>query len=139
MHLGNGLNAILSGNVTQVVGSGWDPRSVKVSEPRSSNIDRSGRKGMSPRQNALLSESSLITLLETATVGHAAENAGNELRIVDQAEPKEQRVPLVEIDVQSAVKAVAIFFEFRRIREIGKQLAIGWKRIQIEELDGIRI
>jgi hypothetical protein len=43
---------------------------------------------MRPRQYALLSESSLVTLLETAAIRYASKNAWNELGIVDQAEPK---------------------------------------------------
>src|SRR6516225_8328005 len=120
MHLGNGLDAILTGNVTQVGGSRRNPSSVKICEPYSSDIYRSGRKGMSPRQCALLSECRLVTLLETTAVRYASENPWNELWIVDQAKPEEQRVASAEINVQTAVKGVAIFLEFRRICKIRK-------------------
>ncbi len=69
-------------------------------------------------QRTLLRVGGLRTLLETAAVRYAAEDAGNKLRIIDQAEPVEQLVFLIEIGVHSRVKRVAMFKQFWRISEI---------------------
>ena len=95
---------------------------------------------MGPSQCALLREGGLVALLETAAVGHATENAGNELRVVHEAEAVEQLVLVAEVEVHPGVKGVAVFAEqFRGIGEIGKSDPLVGDGIEIQQLDGVRI
>ena len=69
---------------------------------------------MGPSQRALLRQCGLIALLETSAVRNAPEDAGNELRVVHQAEAVEELILVAEIEVQPAVKSVAVFVDFWR-------------------------
>ncbi len=69
---------------------------------------------MGPGQCALLRQRRLRTFLEAAAVGHAPENAGNELRVVDEAEAVEDLILVAEVEVQPGVKSVAVLADRRR-------------------------
>ena len=53
--------------------------------------------------------------LETATISHAPENSGNELRIVHVAEAIEDLILVAQVEVQPGVKSVAVFADSRRV------------------------
>ena len=97
----------------EIIGERRDPRSVEVVQPGASNVYRVGREEMGPDQCTLLSQRGLIALLETAAVRHASENAWNELRVIHEAESVEHLILFAEIDVQPAVKGVAVFRQIR--------------------------
>ena len=73
---------------------------------------------MGPSQRALLRQRGLWTFLETAAVGHASENAGDELRVIHEAESGKHLVLVAEVEVQPGVKGVAVFADGRRSREV---------------------
>jgi len=60
-------------------------------------------------EGALLGDGGLRPLLKTASVGHASKNTRNELGIIYQAEPEEQLVFLVKVDVHPGIERVAVF------------------------------
>ena len=75
---------------------------------------------MGVSQCALLRESSLVALLETAAISYAAENSGNELGIVHVAEAVEQLVLFAEVDVHPSIKRVAVLIQLGRVPVIRK-------------------
>ena len=74
---------------------------------------------MGPGQRALLRQGGLRTFLEAAAIGYAPENAGNELRVIDKAEPVEDLILVTEVEVQPGVKGVAVLADRRRSLEVG--------------------
>jgi hypothetical protein len=50
----------------------------------------------------------LGALLECTAISNATENAGNELRIVDIAEPVEHLVILAEIDIEARIEGITM-------------------------------
>src|ERR1700686_1829197 len=94
---------------------------------------------MGVAQLALLRVCGLQALLETATIGHAPENAGDELRVVVQAESEEELILIIEIDIQPGVERAAMFKQFWRIGEIREKVAVGGWRIELQQTDGIGV
>ena len=76
---------------------------------------------MGEGQGGLFRFGGLVALLETASVRHASENSGNEIRVVHVAEPGKHLVLVAGVQVHPAVKGIAMFIEFRRIGEIRKK------------------
>ena len=99
---------------TQIIGRRRNPRGVQVVQPGARNVNHGRRKHVGPGQCALLRQGGLRTLLETAAIRHAPENAGNELRVVHIAEAVEDLVLVAEVEVQSGIKGVAVFADRRR-------------------------
>src|SRR5580704_6733 len=122
-HLRDVLNAKLRGNVRQVVGGRRNACRVKVIEPRTNFINQSRRKRVCVANRSLLSDRGLISLLETAAIRYAAENAGNKLRIIHQAEAEEKLVLLVEVDVHPGIEGIAVFIQLWGITEVIEKLA----------------
>src|SRR5271166_3116750 len=117
-------------------------RGVKVIEPGMHLVDQRGRKCVGVDQCALLGKRGLIALLEGAAVRQATEDTRNELRIVLQAEPVENRIRGVEIDVQAGIKSVAMFVEFWRTFKITEERAgrvAGGKGVKIHQSDGVTV
>ena len=90
-------------------------------------------------QSALLCKRCLVSLLESASVCHATENARNELRIILVAEAVKQLIFVVCIDVEPRVKRVAMLVQFGGIGVVGEKSRARRIRIQIQQRDGIRI
>jgi hypothetical protein len=90
-------------------------------------------------QSALLSNCSLRALLESSAISDSAENAGNELWIVHVAEPEEHLILLGKVEIQTGIKGIAVFKQFRGIGKIAEKRGTGRIGIQIQQLDGIRI
>ena len=118
--LRNARDAKLSGQIAQIVGCWRNSRGVKVVQACPRNVNHGRREYMRPSQGALLRQSSLRTFLETTAIGHAPEDAGNELRIVHVAEAVENLVLVAEVEVHPGVKSVAIFADRRRSSEVGR-------------------
>ena len=94
---------------------------------------------MGPGQCALLCQRGLRTFLETATISYAPENAGDELRVVHVAESGKHLVLVAEVEVQPGIKGVAIFADRRRSREVRGKRPVDWRRIQVQQLDGVQV
>ena len=69
---------------------------------------------MGPCQRALLPQGRLASFLEPSAVRDSAENAGNELRIIDQAEAEEGLILLTEVRVHAYIEGLAIFLQIGR-------------------------
>ena len=119
-------------DVGEIVGGRRHASGVEVVQAGAHDVDQGRREGVGIAQRALLSVGGLIALLETAAVGHAAEDTGNELRIVDQAEAEEQLVLVVEVEVHAGIEGVAMFKQLRRSGEVGEERAVGRGRIEIQ-------
>ena len=68
---------------------------MQVVEAGTHLVDQRRRKCVGVTQGALLGIGGLRTLLESAAVRHAAEDARDELRIVHEAEPEEEIILLI--------------------------------------------
>ena len=119
--LRDALDAKLRRDVRQIAGGGRNARGVKIIQARADHVNQSRRKRVRVAERALLRVRGLIALLEAAAVGDAAENAGNELRVVHQAEPEEQLVLVVEVDIHAGIEGVAMLKQLRRIGEVGEK------------------
>src|SRR5205085_10300317 len=102
-------------------------------------VDELGRESMCVAQSALLRQRGLRPLLKSPAVGHAAKDAGNELRIIDIAEAEENLVLFVYVGIGADIEGVFVFEELGGSRKIAKGSGKGWLRIKIEKLDGVRI
>ena len=94
---------------------------------------------MRPAESALLSNGGLISLLESAPVGHTGEQAGYELRVVHVAKPKEDLILVADIRIHANVKGIAMLIQFWRSGIICEQRIGGWEWVKIQQLDGIGI
>src|SRR5580693_262586 len=140
--LRNALDAELRWNVGRVAGRWRRTGRVQVVQPSPGHVDQRRREGVCVAQSALLCESGLVTLLESAAIRDTAEDTGDELRVVHQAKTIEQLVLFVEVDVQASIERVAMFEERWRIGEVGKQRANRIRcreRVQVQQLDCIGI
>src|SRR5262249_38840956 len=108
-------------NVGQIVGGRGVAGRVEIVQARANLVDEGGREGGGVAEGALLGDGRLRPLLEAAAVGDAAKDAGNELRVVDQAEAVEQLVLFVEVDVHARVERVAVFEQLGRSSEVGEE------------------
>ena len=107
--------------VAQIVGRRRNTRGVEVVQARARYVDHGRREYVRPGQCALLRQRGLRTFLETAAVGYAPENSGDELRIVHIAEAVEDLILVAQVEVQPGVKGVAVFADRRRSREIRRK------------------
>src|SRR2546428_8871059 len=82
----------------------------------------------------------LVALVEPATVGNAPERPGLELWVVEVADAREELVLLAEVVIHPHVKLIDFFPSHRAGRVVNRQHGGGgWKRIDVEKLDGVRV
>src|SRR5262249_17439934 len=114
MLLRDSLDPKLTGQIRQIVRLGRNSRGVEIVQPCACDVDGVGIEYVCPGQRALLAQRRLIAFLKAAAVGHSAKDCGDQLRIVNQAEPEKSLILRTEVHVETSIKGLAVLFEVRR-------------------------
>ena len=133
------LNTILGGDIAEIARNRSGTGGMQVIQPGARNVHQVRREDVRVGKCALLRERCLIALLESAAICHPAENTWDELGIIYIAESIKRLIPLAEINVQPRIERIAVFVQLRRVCKIREQRRIGRARIQIQQLDRVRI
>src|SRR5262245_36418687 len=112
---------------------------MQIVQTSASYVDQSRTESVGKAGSALLRVSGLVSLSEAATVSDAAEDSGNELRIVGQAEAEEELVLVAEVDVHARIKRVAMLEELRRCSEVTEESRRGWVRVEVEQSNRVGV